>query len=244
MFIWSKLPEMPTPKTNQPPLTSGSDPESKSSSRAAPAPGSGKRRSQAERTAETRSRLIDATIDCLIDSGYSGTTTVAVCKRAGVSHGSLLYHYGTRERLLGAALDAVYERLRRPVVESLEQLPLGEARVDALVELMWGAFGAREFKAVLELWLAASNQSEVGWAVWPEADDFDRAIQPLAEHLFPDVAERMPDFSLYISLIFQVLQGMGLANATWPHDEEDPVRAQVRELLGRLVRDAFRVSAK
>ena len=67
---------------------------------------------------------------------------------------------------------------------------------------MWGAFGAREFKAVLELWLAASNQSDVGWAVWPEAQDFDRAIQPLAEHLFPNVAARMPDFSLYISLIF------------------------------------------
>ena len=166
-----------------------------------------RRRTQAERTAETRGRLIDATIGCLIDFGYSGTTTVAVCKRAGVSHGSLLHHYGTRERLLGAALDAVYERLRRPVIESLEQLPPGSERVDALVELMWGAFGAPEFKAVIELWLAAANQSDVGWAVWPEAEDFDRAIQPLAAHLFPHVVERMPDFSLYISLIFQVLQG-------------------------------------
>lgn len=204
----------------------------------------GPRRSQAERTAETRARLIDATIECLIDSGYSGTTTVAVCKRAGVSHGSLLHHYGTRERLLGAALDAVYERLQRPVIESLEQLPLGEERVDALVELMWGAFGSLEFKAVLELWLAASNQSDVGWAVWPEAEDFDRAIQPLAEHLFPDVAARMPDFSLYISLIFQVLQGMGLAHATWPQGEDDSTRVRVRALLGRLVRDAFSESSK
>ena len=213
--------------------------------RDAPEPSSaGRRRSQAERTAETRGRLIDATIECLIDSGYTGTTTVAVCKRSGVSHGSLLYHYGTRERLLGAALDVVYERLQRPVIESLEQLPLGEARVDALVELMWSAFGAREFKAVLELWLAASNQTDVGWAVWPEAQDFDRAIQPLAAHVFPDLATRMPDFSLYISLIFQVLQGMGLANATWPHDDDDPTRTRVRALLGRIVRDAFRESSK
>ena len=213
--------------------------------RGAPEPSSaGRRRSQAERTAETRGRLIDATIECLIDSGYTGTTTVAVCKRSGVSHGSLLYHYGTRERLLGAALDVVYERLQRPVIESLEQLPLGEARVDALVELMWSAFGAREFKAVLELWLAASNQTDVGWAVWPEAQDFDRAIQPLAAHVFPDLATRMPDFSLYISLIFQVLQGMGLAKATRPHDDDDPTRTRVRALLGRIVRDAFRESSK
>jgi len=216
----------------------------KSDSPGADVRSAGPRRSQAERTAETRARLIDATIECLIDSGYTGTTTVAVCQRAGVSHGSLLYHYGTRERLLGEALAVVYERLRGPIIESIEQLPLGEARVDALVELMWGAFGAREFKAVLELWLAAANQSDVGWAVWPEAEDFDRAIQPLAEHLFPDVAARMPDFSLYISLIFQVLQGMGLAHATWPQGEDDSTRVRVRALLGRLVRDAFSESSK
>jgi AcrR family transcriptional regulator len=232
---------MPSSKTSRPLPAPEVDPKSSSG---AAVRGPRKRRRQAERTAETRSRLIDATIDCLVDSGYSGTTTVAVCKRAHVSHGSLLYHYGTRERLLGAALDAVYERLRRPVVAALEELPSGEERVDALVELMWGAFGAREFKAVLELWLAASNQSDVGWAVWPEADDFDRAIQPLAERLFPDVAARMPDFSLYISLIFQVLQGMGLANATWPRDEDDPTRVRVRALLGRIVRDAFGASSK
>lgn len=241
MFICEKLLEMATRQTHP---SSASRADLKPNSSAGDARSAGKRRSQSERTAETRARLIDATIECLIDSGYTGTTTVAVCKRAGVSHGSLLYHYGTRQRLLGAALDAVYERLRRPVVESLEQLPLGEERVDALIELMWGAFGAREFKAVLELWLAASNQVDVGWAVWPEAEDFDRGIQPLAVHLFPDVATRMPDFSLYISLIFQVLQGMGLAHATWPHDEDDPTRARVRALLGRLVRDAFGESSK
>jgi hypothetical protein len=105
---------------------------------------------------------------------------------------------------------------------------------------MWSAFEAPEFKAVVELWLAAANNPDVEWAVWPEAESFDRAIGPLAERLFPEVASRMPDFSLYISLIFQVLQGMGLANATWPDDGDDPTRARVRALLVRLVRESFK----
>lgn len=50
------------------------------------------RRTQAERSAQTQARLIDATIRCLIERGYSGTTTTAVCERAEVSHGSLLHH--------------------------------------------------------------------------------------------------------------------------------------------------------
>ncbi len=197
------------------------------------------RRTQAQRSTATRERLIDATIGCLVDLGYSGTTTLAVCERAGVSHGSLLYHYGTRERLLGAALDAVYQRLRAPVLESIAALPVGEKRIDALVELMWQAFGAPEFKAVVELWLAAANQPGVGWAVWPGAEAFDDAIQPIAAQLFPEAAARVADFPLYISLLFQAMQGMGLANATWPNRPDDPTRAQVRALLTRLLRDAF-----
>ena len=198
------------------------------------------RRTQAQRSAETQARLVNATVDCLVEHGYAGTTTVAVCARSGVSHGSLLHHFGTRERLLGAALDEVYARLRDPVVAAVEALPEGEARIDALVDLMWSAFGAREFKAVLELWLAAANQPDAAWAVWPEARAFDEAIQPLAERLFPQVAERVPDFPVYVSLVFQALQGMGLANAAVPDPEGgDPMRVRVRALLARILRDAF-----
>jgi len=203
-------------------------------------PRSRPRRTQAERSATTRARLVDATIDCLIRRGYAGTTTLAVCQLSGVSHGSLLHHYGTRERLLGAALEAVYARLRARVVSGLEQLPEGELRVEAMVELMWSAFGSPEFKAVLELWLAAANQPEVSWAVWPEARAFDAANEPLAEQLFPEVASRVPDFAVYVSLIFQVLQGMGLAQATLPaHAAGEAMRGRVRTLLTRVVRQAF-----
>ena len=198
------------------------------------------RRTQAERSADTQARLVDATIGCLVDHGYAGTTTSAVCRRAGVSHGSLLHHYGTRERLLGAALEVVHARLRRQVVSRLEQLPEGPTRVEAIVDLMWSAFGSREYKAVLELWLAAANHPEVSWAVWPEARAFDASSEPLAERLFPEAASRVPEFTVYVSLIFQLMQGMGLARATLPtHPAADEMRGRVRALLTRILREVF-----
>ena len=36
------------------------------------------RRTQEERSADTRARLLDATIDCLYERGYTGTTTTEV----------------------------------------------------------------------------------------------------------------------------------------------------------------------
>ncbi|MCP5058094.1 MAG: TetR/AcrR family transcriptional regulator [bacterium] len=198
------------------------------------------RRSQAERSAATKTRLLDASIGCLIDHGYAGTTTLAVCKRAGVSNGSLLHHYGTREHLLGATLEAVYGRLRDGVVTQLEALPTNGDRVDALVDVMWSAFGAPEFKAVLELWLAAASHAELSWSLWPEAQAFDEGNVPLAEALFPEVAERLPDFATWISLIFQVMQGLGLVNATRPFDAETAaLRERTLTLFKAVLRDAF-----
>ncbi|MBW2243458.1 MAG: TetR/AcrR family transcriptional regulator [Deltaproteobacteria bacterium] len=202
------------------------------------------RRTQAERSAATRARLLDASIGCLIDYGYAGTTTLAVCKRAGVSNGSLLHHYGTRERLLGATLEAVYGRLRGEVVRRLEALPKGDDRIDALVDVLWSAFGAPEFKAILELWLAAASHADLSWSMWPEAQAFDEGNVPLAEALFPEVAARLPDFSTWISLIFQVVQGLGLVNATRPSNvETDALRARTLTLFKAVLRDAFKAEA-
>ena len=198
-----------------------------------------RRRTQAERTAETRAKLIDSTIECLIERGYSGTTTVAICEGAGVSHGSLLHHFGKREVLLGAALEAVYSRLQGRVVSQLDALPEGSARVEAMVELMWTSFGAREFKAVLELWMAAANQPDVSWSILPETRAFDSGIAPLAKQLLPEFAERLPDFEVYVNLIFQALQGMGLAQATLPPTGDGDMHAQIRALLTRVLVRAF-----
>ncbi len=204
-----------------------------------------RRRTQAQRTARTRGLLLDATISCLIENGYAGTTTTAVCKRAGVSHGSLLHHFRKREALLAAALDEVYGQLRARVVAGLEALPEGDARVEAMVDVMWSAFGAREFKAVLELWLAAANHPDAAYALWSKARAFDAGNAPLAERLFPEFAATVPDFRIYMHLLVQTLQGMGLANATLPPDTEGAaMRQQVRALLTRILRDAFACDAK
>jgi hypothetical protein len=112
-----------------------------------------------------------------------------------------------------------------------------------MVETMWRAFGAREFKAVIEMWLAASSQPDLSWAVWPEASAFDAGNIPLAVQLFPEFAARVPDFEVYVSLLFQSLQGMGLVHATLPTSDENIVmRSKVRALLTRVMQRGFEES--
>ena len=55
------------------------------------------------RTATSRARILDAAVACLVESGYSGATTLQIQARAGVSRGRLLHHFPSRDELLVAA---------------------------------------------------------------------------------------------------------------------------------------------
>jgi hypothetical protein len=80
----------------------------------------------------------------------------------------------------------------------------------------------------------------VNWAVWPEARAFDAGSVPLAQQLFPELHARIPDFPVYVSLVIQTLQGMGLAHATLPPDSEGASRREaVRALLTDILRRAL-----
>ena len=43
-----------------------------------------------------RQRLLDATVECLVERGWSGTSTTLVSQRAGVSRGAQLHHFPTK----------------------------------------------------------------------------------------------------------------------------------------------------
>lgn len=65
------------------------------------------RRTNVERSAETRAALLEATVSCLVERGYSGTSTPEICRRAGVSRGAQLHHFPTKAELLVAAVEYV-----------------------------------------------------------------------------------------------------------------------------------------
>lgn len=132
-----------------------------------------RRRAQAERRVQdrsiaTRERLLTATVEALLAVGYRGTSTQEVCRRAGVSRGTLLHHFPTRGALVAAAAEHVFQaqledfraRLRgragEPPAER-EEVP----RVRAAIRLLWDGFQEPVFFAVLEITVAARTDPEL-----------------------------------------------------------------------------------
>lgn len=64
-----------------------------------------------ERSVITRAGLLTAVVDCLIAAGYAGTTIRAVADKAGASPGAVQHHFGTRDRMLAAAIEFLVQKL-------------------------------------------------------------------------------------------------------------------------------------
>jgi AcrR family transcriptional regulator len=58
------------------------------------------------RTAETKRRLLEATLGLISERGYLGATTREIAKKAGVTEITLFRHFGSKERLFEEVLNA------------------------------------------------------------------------------------------------------------------------------------------
>src|SRR5262245_56941941 len=101
-----------------------------------------------------RARLLDATIDCLPELGYAGTTTTEVAERAGVSRGAQLHHFPTKEELVLAAVEHLFHKRNAELLAAFARLPAGTDRPAAAIDLLWKIIGADTFYAWLELAVA------------------------------------------------------------------------------------------
>lgn len=117
---------------------------------------------QAERRRITRGKLLDATIESLIDIGYPRTTTVEVGERAGLSRGAQLHHFPSRADLLVAAIEHLAdERSKEFEAELGARLERGDEPIDAMVDMLWMMFSDPLYWAVIELMVAARTDSEL-----------------------------------------------------------------------------------
>src|ERR1700682_375294 len=93
------------------------------------------RRTQAERRDATRTALLDAAMDCLIEEGYANTTTRRIAERAGVTPGALHHHFSGKAELLTAAVSHISKRFRQEMLgQGLPDAPSLKARFEQVLD--------------------------------------------------------------------------------------------------------------
>jgi AcrR family transcriptional regulator len=123
------------------------------------------RKSQAERTASTRRRALDAAVQCLAHEGYAATTTIRVAEIAQLSRGGMLHHFPTRAGLLSAVLEDIEHRLRDLRRRGLGAIPEDADPFVAVTRVTWDSYQGDAAVALLELTMAARGDGELAGAL-------------------------------------------------------------------------------
>ena len=165
---------------------------------------------QEERSRAMRARLLEATVDLLVERGFAGTSTTLVSERAGVSRGAQLHHFPTKNDLVVAAVEHLTEIRGSELAAAAEQLP-AQRTTRAVLDLLAAHFTSRVFTAALELWVAARTDPALMEAVSPLEQKVGREVHRLTVELL-GVDESEPGVRELVQATLDLVRGLGLAN--------------------------------
>lgn len=164
------------------------------------------RRRQTDRRAASIDALLDATIESLIEVGYSGTTTRRVALRAGVSQGAQQHYYASKSALVEAAMNRLLEHLvaeaaSRPFTAATEPERLAE-----LLDRLWELHNLPIAPAVLELFNVSRTDTKFGVHFIAGIRAGMETITSIAHAMLPTYASR-PGFDELIQVVMATLRG-------------------------------------
>jgi AcrR family transcriptional regulator len=196
------------------------------------APGPRRRRTQAERRAATRGALLDAALACLEQEGYANLTTRNVAERAGVSQGTQMHYFPTRQAFVAEVVRHVALKL---VAELGEQDGLrarsGRRRVEELLNRVWEIHSRPAFRATMELWVAGRTDQEIGAAIREVARDVDRMVSDAAGELCPELGGSAAALEL-LDMSLATMRGLSVLYAA---GEDGDVERRWRAARARLL---------
>ncbi len=176
------------------------------------------RRTQAERSAATRTKLLDATAACLAETGYSRTSTSDICRRAGVSRGAMLHHFPSKAVLVAAACEHVFDHRVEEFRAAMAGVPEGDDRLEAAIDVLWELFRGDTFAAWYELIVAGRTDPDLHPHVALVAGRLAETVRDTWNELFvlpPGTPPAIVDqFATAPILMFAVLDGLALARMT------------------------------
>ncbi|MFV0276166.1 MAG: TetR/AcrR family transcriptional regulator [Parahaliea sp.] len=171
---------------------------------------------QAEKSAITRAAILDAAVECLVERGYSRTTTALIAEYAGVSRGAMMHHFPSRIAVIRAVVDHLHEKRLREYRELMEGIDRPDEALtrDAIkksVQSAWRYVNLPSFVAYQELLAAARTDPELNDVLERTEKDVEVLFLEAVRQVFPHW-EGLGVLELANDLVQFCMRGMALSH--------------------------------
>ena len=155
----------------------------------------------------TRNKVIRAAINCIYEEGFNAAHTNRIAERAGVSWGVLQYHFGDKDSLLEAVLDAIFDDFTQTINSAeLTQKKL-EERIGSLIDVVWQLVSKREYRVSMAILRNAGRDETSSIDDRKMIDIWAVEIGQLWHRLFADLAEAPANSETAKRIMFATLRG-------------------------------------
>ena len=164
----------------------------------------------------TRHAILEAAISCLVEAGYSQTTTSLIVEYAGVSRGAMMHHFPSRQAVIFAVVEYLRDkRLReyREIMEGIDrpESALSEAGIRKSVESAWRFVNMPSFVANQELLAAARTDPNLGRVLAQTERDVESMFLGTVQQVFPHLSS-LKALQLANDLVQFSMRGMALSH--------------------------------
>jgi AcrR family transcriptional regulator len=174
---------------------------------AAPAPGEG------QKEGDSRQRVIDAAIRCILEQGFYRASSNAIADYAGVSWGVIQYHFGSREALMLAVFQEGTGRLTRGLRSAEITGSSLDERLEQLLESLAQYYESPDYLAFTQVLLNLAQDPRTSDTTRTILEDIGEAAAPEFERLLHQVLTgtgvRSEDLG---PLLFHSLRGLALSH--------------------------------
>ena len=168
-----------------------------------------------------RRRVVEATVECLIEHGYAGTTTQRVQAKAEVSRGALLHHFPSKPALFLAAIQHVGEQQQLQVRAAAESEIDGPDRLAFAFSILHDAMSGPLYIAGYELWMAARTDADLRSILAPYERHVGQNLRELGVMVFGAEFSDQPGFPTAFDSLVQMLRGLALTGVLRENSTRD-----------------------
>ncbi|MET0547149.1 MAG: helix-turn-helix domain-containing protein [Caulobacterales bacterium] len=145
------------------------------------------RRTQQERTAVARAKLMDAAIELIAEKGFHNTTLADIATRADFTRGAIQHHFASRTELVFAILLDVEAKVKQSFEVSVANMNVPLARrLDTLIDNLREVSRSDYYLAVLDIWTSTASDPALRDAVRHSMRRATQDYRGYWQHVFGD----------------------------------------------------------
>jgi AcrR family transcriptional regulator len=198
-----------------------------------------KRTLQSRKASNTRYRILEGVLDCLVEIGYANTSISTIAERAGISRGAMQFHFPTKRSAMEAAINHLMQRRLDTYRADMAKIPSSESFLDHAIRAYWKQVTRPEFIALQELTLASRTDTGLAKVLSRAYREF--VIQSRAPFLdeFPQWRQQSKRYNNAANLAQYVVEGMawGYLNGHLNDTAVDSLLKTTRDTVLQLLED-------